>query len=90
VLQADGYQHLLGAVTAYDGVFLDPPFADERETELCKLLSSRGWLATGSWVYVERAAARPAPVLPIGFTLWREGRAGDVGCQLLRWEPPTP
>jgi 16S rRNA (guanine966-N2)-methyltransferase len=90
VLQADGYQYLLGAVTAYDGVFLDPPFADERETELCKLLSSRGWLATGSWVYVERAAARPAPVLPIGFTLWREGRAGDVGCQLLRWEPPTP
>ena len=49
-----------------------------------------GWLATGSWVYVERAAARPVPVLPIGFTLWREGRAGDVGCQLLRWEPPTP
>ena len=90
VLQADGYQHLLGAVTAFDGVFLDPPFADERETELCKLLSSRGWLAAGSWVYVERAAARPAPVLPPGFTLWREGRAGDVGCQLLRWEPPAP
>lgn len=90
VLQADGYQHLLGAVTAFDGVFLDPPFADERETELCKLLSSRGWLAAGSWVYVERAAARPAPALPPGFTLWREGRAGDVGCQLLRWEPPAP
>jgi 16S rRNA (guanine966-N2)-methyltransferase len=90
VLQADGYQHLLGAVTAFDGVFLDPPFADGREAELCKLLSSRGWLAAGSWVYVERAAARPVPELPPGFTLWREGRAGDVGCQLLRWEPPAP
>lgn len=90
VLQADGYQYLLGPVTAVDGVFLDPPFADGREAELCTLLSSRGWLAAGSWVYVERAAARPAPVLPPGFTLWREGRAGDVGCQLLRWEPPAP
>ena len=90
VLQADGYRHLLGPVTVFDGVFLDPPFADGREAELCTLLSSRGWLAAGSWVYLERAAARPVPELPPGFTLWREGRAGDVGCQLLRWEPPAP
>lgn len=90
VLQADGYQYLQGKAAVFDGVFLDPPFADGRETELCTLLGSRGWLAAGSWVYVERSAARPAPVLPPGFTLWREGRAGDVGCQLLRWELPAP
>jgi 16S rRNA (guanine966-N2)-methyltransferase len=90
VLQADGYVYLQGKSVPFDGVFLDPPFADGREAELCKLLATRGWLAAGSWVYLERAAARPAPELPPGFALWREGRAGDVGCQLLRWEPPTP
>lgn len=90
VLQADGYRYLEGAVEPFDLVFLDPPFADGREGELCKLLLERGWLVPGGWLYVEHAAARAVPVWPTGLRPWREGRAGDVVFHLLRREPAAP
>lgn len=90
VVQADGYRYLEGAVAVVDLVFLDPPFADGREDELCKLLIERGWLAPGGWLYVEHAASRAVPVWPAGLRSWREGRAGDVVFHLLRREPAAP
>ncbi len=89
IVQTDGYRYLQGGATLFDGVFLDPPFADGREAELCTLLASRGWLAAGGWVYLERAASRGAPSLPPGFMPWHEGRAGEVGFYLVRWDPST-
>ena len=90
VVQADGYRHLLGPVESFDLVFLDPPFADGREAELCKLLMERDWLAPGGWLYVEHPAARALPALPHGLRPWREGRAGEVTFHLLRREPVAP
>lgn len=93
VVQADGYRYLQAGpapgAAPFDVVFLDPPFADGREEELCKLLAGRGWLAAEGWLYQERAAARGVPPLPPGFRPWRDGRAGDVGYFLARWELPS-
>ena len=90
VVPGDGYRYLEGAAEPFDLVFLDPPFADGREVELCKLLLARGWLAPSGWLYVEHPTARTIPAWPDGLRPWREARAGDVTCHLLRREPAAP
>jgi 16S rRNA (guanine966-N2)-methyltransferase len=62
---------------AFDVVFLDPPYAADNLGDLCKLLA-RGWLAPVAWVYLETSRSQEFPVLPAGWQLHRESRAGDV------------
>lgn len=78
VLAADAL-HWLGhtPATAFDIVFLDPPYAAGNLDELCKLLA-RGWLAPAASVYLETARERALPGLPAGWQLHRESQAGDV------------
>ncbi|MEO7386265.1 MAG: 16S rRNA (guanine(966)-N(2))-methyltransferase RsmD [Gammaproteobacteria bacterium] len=61
----------------FDLVFLDPPYAANNLNELCTLLA-RGWLAPQAAVYLETARSMGLPVLPDGWHLHREARAGDV------------
>jgi len=62
----------------FDLVFLDPPFGEDLLTPSCTLLSSKGWLAPGARVYLELPANRGTPLLPEGWTLTRDKRAGQV------------
>lgn len=62
---------------AFDVAFLDPPYAANNLGDLCKLLA-RGWLAPVAWVYLETGRGQEFPVLPAGWQLYREARAGDV------------
>ncbi len=64
-------------LTTFDVVFLDPPYEANSLEDLCTLLA-RGWLATQSWVYLETSRRHAMPVLPEGWHLHRESRAGDV------------
>ena len=60
--------------TAYDIVFVDPPFA----AALAELVLARlaaGWVAPDGVVYVE---APEAPALPPGWTCLRQGRTRQV------------
>ena len=57
---------------------MDPPFADQRRGELCRLLESKGWLAPGARVYLEQDRAQASPALPTGWEITREGTAGNV------------
>lgn len=68
----------------FDGVLLDPPFANGAHADLCTLLERRRWLAAGAWVYVESASAQPPPTLPHGWSVLRTLRAGAVGALLAR------
>jgi 16S rRNA (guanine966-N2)-methyltransferase len=65
------------ALSAFDVVFLDPPYAANNLGELCKLLA-RGWLAPQAWVYLETSRSLDLPELPEGWQLHREAQAGDV------------
>jgi len=64
-------------LTAFDAVFVDPPYAANNLGDLCKLLA-RGWLAPQAWVYLETSRSLDLPVLPAGWQLHRESQAGDV------------
>ncbi|TNF33955.1 MAG: 16S rRNA (guanine(966)-N(2))-methyltransferase RsmD [Gammaproteobacteria bacterium] len=62
----------------FDVVFLDPPYHSQCLGKTSELLCQQGWLASGAWIYLEFAADETAPVLPQGWRLHRETRAGQV------------
>jgi len=84
VVQMDAAAYLAGPAEPFDVVFLDPPFADRALTGLCQRLETRGWLKPGALVYLEDAASGGEPALPVGWTLLRSKRAGEVGYHLAR------
>lgn len=76
-------------VRAYDGqpfdiVFLDPPFADDSVSELCRLLAESGVLARQACIYTEQDRKQPEPELPTGWTVARKKAAGNVRYALLK------
>ena len=78
--RADALEFLDADDTAYDVVFLDPPFRAGYLPQLLPALIQR--LAPGAMVHVEAAEA---PALPPRWEVWRSGRAGAVTHQLLKW-----
>ena len=85
VIQADSYA-FVGEPTRHgkaDIVFLDPPFADDRYEELCRLLDDGGWLAPGAQVYLEQDRKQSLPELPAGWQVEKEKTAGNVRYSLV-------
>ena len=63
-----------------DFVFADPPYA-VGDDELCRVLTalaSRGWLAPGALIAVERATRSGAPTWPVGYESDRSRRYGEA------------
>jgi 16S rRNA (guanine966-N2)-methyltransferase len=79
VVRADAIEFLRDDRLVYDVVFLDPPFRSDPWGALFAVLPAR--LAPGAMVYCESGAA-VAP--PPGWAAWRQSRAGQVMCQLLK------
>ena len=77
VLLADARRYLAGHPSAFDIVFLDPPYAENALEDLCTLLA-RGWLAPGARVYLEWSRSGSRPTLPNDWQLLREKTAGQV------------
>ena len=69
---------------AFDIVFADPPFADRVLPEVCRLLESNHWLAPEAVVYLEQDAKAAWAEPPAGWTISREGSAGQSHQRLLR------
>ncbi|MBS0375822.1 MAG: 16S rRNA (guanine(966)-N(2))-methyltransferase RsmD [Proteobacteria bacterium] len=80
----DAFRFLARPATAFDVVFLDPPFAAGRLDELCTLLERGGWLAARAYVYLEAPARDGPPPLPSTWEVARETRAGEVRGLLAR------
>jgi 16S rRNA (guanine966-N2)-methyltransferase len=74
---------LAGAARPFDIAFVDPPFGRALWQPSLEALESGGWLAAGAFVYVESPAG-DVPVVPAGWSLHRESRAGDVRFALYR------
>ncbi|MEW6445293.1 MAG: 16S rRNA (guanine(966)-N(2))-methyltransferase RsmD [Pseudomonadota bacterium] len=66
----------------YNVAFLDPPYASDLLDRVLVMLSAPGWLAPEARVYVERPAPLGPPLPPAGWSLLREGGAGEVGYYL--------
>jgi 16S rRNA (guanine966-N2)-methyltransferase len=84
VRAADAYELLRDSTNlSFDIVFLDPPFADDRLAELCRLLQVGGWVGGGGLVYLEQPREQQLPEMPAGWSLRREKTAGKVRYSLL-------
>lgn len=84
VREADAYKLIQDAsIAPFDIVFLDPPFADDRRAELCRLLKANGWVGSGSLVYLEQPREQPLPEMQAGWSVRREKTAGQVRYSLL-------
>lgn len=84
VHNVDALQFLQGAPRRFDVVFLDPPFGGELLARVAAGLAARGFVGTGSTVYVEAGAEQELPEWPAGWQPQRTGKAGEVGYHLLR------
>ncbi|MDH4563492.1 16S rRNA (guanine(966)-N(2))-methyltransferase RsmD [Pseudomonas sp. BN411] len=79
LLQSDALRYLdTQAPSAFDVVFLDPPFNQGLLQPVCDLLENRGWLAPRAWVYTESENAPSTLGLPGNWRLHREKKAGQV------------
>lgn len=84
VRQADAYRLLERPWNdVFDIVFLDPPFGDDRTSELCRLVAEAGLLAPGGVVYVEEARDREPATLPGGWMVSKQKTAGSVRFSLV-------
>lgn len=63
----------------FDIVFVDPPYAAGLLAPTLAALAAGEWLSAGARIYIECAARDGAPALPSGWTLRKEGKAGEVG-----------
>jgi 16S rRNA (guanine966-N2)-methyltransferase len=84
VARADAAAFLSEPGTAFDIIFLDPPFAAPVLPEICRRIEAGGWLKEGGLVYLESPATAGEPELPQGWTLLKTKRAGEVGYHLAR------
>lgn len=90
VVNDDSQHYLQGQVEVFDIVFVDPPFKHSDLIEASMVtLHERGWVKTGSWVYIESRSELGAPTLPSGWTLERSKIAGQVGYHLARVSDDT-
>lgn len=80
---ADALRFLDRPPQAFDVVFLDPPYASDLLQRTCSRLA-QGWLAADAWIYLECPADKSLPTFPVGWSVHRSKRAGQVGYYLLR------
>lgn len=90
IQQADSFLWLSRAAqqqlqARFDGIFCDPPFADERIEQLLELILSARLLKPGGWLYLEQPAQRSV-ALPDSFTCYRQQTAGQVTFALWRYQ----
>ncbi|HSS66122.1 MAG TPA: 16S rRNA (guanine(966)-N(2))-methyltransferase RsmD [Gammaproteobacteria bacterium] len=78
IVQADALEWLDSGGTAFDIVFLDPPFGRFEPVDLCLRIDRAGRLKPSGLVYLETGAGNPKPALPEGWRLLKSQRAGQV------------
>ena len=68
----------VGTETAFDIVFLDPPFRQGWLERLLPRLESGGWVAPGSWIYIEHERELASLAIPPHWHAHRRRDAGQV------------
>ena len=70
--------------SAFDIVFLDPPFASQLLAEACRLLAGRMLLTEQACIYLEMNSHQTLPELPVDWHVTRQKKAGQVSYYLVR------
>jgi len=85
VVQSDVLRYLEGAATAFDVVFLDPPFGQNLVVQTCRQLEAYGWLAKQAKIYVETERHFDwscGASMPENWRQLKSKSAGEVGYHL--------
>ncbi|EEX38617.1 16S rRNA (guanine(966)-N(2))-methyltransferase RsmD [Vibrio metschnikovii] len=77
-VHGDTLQYLKQSASAYDVVFIDPPFHQGLINHVVPLLESNGWLAEQAIIYIECEKELSLNELPDNWQLHREKTAGQV------------
>jgi 16S rRNA (guanine966-N2)-methyltransferase len=88
ILNQDSLNFLKQEGTAYDIVFIDPPFHQGLLEQTTYLLEQNHWLADHAMIYIETEKELEMPALPSHWHLHREKIAGQVRFQLFIRENP--
>ncbi|ORT51343.1 methyltransferase [Vibrio sp. qd031] len=86
IKNTDSLAMLKAQGSAYDIVFIDPPFRKEMLDQCVALLESNGWLAENALIYVETEKELSHFTPPTHWTPLREKVAGQVKYQLFKRE----
>lgn len=78
IVHADVRHWLHGEATAFDIVFVDPPYGSGDLGEVCTLLEQGTWLAPGALVYLESGLEPASLPLPPAWRVLRRQKAGRV------------
>ena len=80
VLQQDALALLAAPppATAFDIVFIDPPFHQELLIPACSALETNGWLSSDALIYTESETPPAQLAFPSTWQLHREKKAGQV------------
>ena len=70
--------------SAFDVVFIDPPFHQGFVPKILTLLTENGWLAEHALLYVETEKTHAPLVLPEGWQIIKEKSAGMVTSRLIQ------
>ena len=82
VVRADALRWLSGQTSAWDIVFVDPPFRSTLAQKSLTVLRARGLVTCGGLVYLEQSAQ--AANTPPGWVVEKSAQAGATSYQLLR------
>ncbi len=85
LLQQDAESYLdTDAALPFDIVFLDPPFAENVLSDLCRKIEERGFLANDGLVYLEQDRAMEIAALPGNWRVLKNKTAGNVRYMLVQ------
>ena len=78
------FLHKKNSESAFDVVFIDPPFHQGFVPKILTLLTENGWLAEHALLYVETEKTHAPLVLPEGWQIIKEKSAGMVTSRLIQ------
>lgn len=83
VVNSDAIAYLHTPPSAYDVIFLDPPFRKGLLDKILPLLSDE-WVKPNGYIYIERESEQALSALPAHWQLEKEKRAGQLTYALYR------
>lgn len=86
VIENSALFYLQGQVSAFDIIFLDPPFKSDLVEQCFKLIHERGWLKPGGLLYIEAPAKSDLPEMPENWAVHKSKKSGEVGYHLLKFD----
>ncbi|MFP3013866.1 MAG: 16S rRNA (guanine(966)-N(2))-methyltransferase [Arsenophonus sp. NC-QC1-MAG3] len=85
MINRDTLNYLAQTGTAYNVIFLDPPFRKDLLQQTAFLLEQNGWLSKNCWIYVETEIEANLGILPKNWQLHHKKFAGQIAyCLYIR------